>query len=74
MADVTPDDVYTVLEEFIMRLLGMGESESMDTLVELDEPPPKRASEAAKGNGRFRRFVRTDERPWPTAGRSLAPR
>jgi len=48
--------------------------ESMDTLVELDEPPPKRASEAAKGNGRFRRFVRTDERPWPTAGRSLAPR
>ncbi|ORL11748.1 MULTISPECIES: MarR family winged helix-turn-helix transcriptional regulator [Prescottella] len=36
MADVTPDDVYTVLEEFIMRLLGMGESESMDTLVAMD--------------------------------------
>jgi len=35
-------------------------NEFMDTLVELDEPPPKRASEAAKGNGRFRRFVRTD--------------
>lgn len=32
----TPDDLYQALEEFIFRLLGVGESESLDKLVTLD--------------------------------------
>jgi DNA-binding MarR family transcriptional regulator len=32
----SPDDLYQALEEFIMRLLGVGESESMDKLIAMD--------------------------------------
>ncbi|QBJ95647.1 MarR family transcriptional regulator [Rhodococcus sp. ABRD24] len=36
MAEVTPDELYIAIEEFLVRLVGMGESESMDTLLAMD--------------------------------------
>ncbi|AQA23635.1 DNA-binding MarR family transcriptional regulator [Rhodococcus sp. PvR044] len=32
----SPEDLYQALDEFIMRLLGVGESESMDKLIAVD--------------------------------------
>lgn len=32
----SPDDLYLALDEFLMRLMGMGEGEAMDNLVAMD--------------------------------------
>lgn len=36
MTTSTPDELYDLLEQFLMRLLGLGESEGMDALIEMD--------------------------------------
>ncbi|WP_456696956.1 MarR family winged helix-turn-helix transcriptional regulator [Aeromicrobium sp. P5_D10] len=33
---VSPDDLYEVLEDFVMRLMNLSESDGMDAMVELD--------------------------------------
>lgn len=36
MTSSSPDELYEALEQFLVRLLSMGESDSMDALVETD--------------------------------------